>query len=268
MPLADQGQHDDPISFWVPLEFTEPDGLMKAEADWPAAYEVRMVVSSQAKDLDGETIHQAGINWNPFMAKNPLTGKPLAPLTWGHPNRGINVIGRGQSLHPIQMEDGTPATALIGQIMTGHAMGRDACLMHKAATRAGMTGLGASIEGHATLRDPKDRMQILKCTVWSVAIDPSPRNRHALLDPYMQAITAMAKAMSEGSNFLPDSDPARMVFEAFQKAFSKTTDPIREDLLKGISNRDIRALRFLRENPGLSFRQAKSALDRLKGMLP
>lgn len=255
--------YDDPVRLWVPIEFVEPDTLMKAGPDsWPAAYEVRGVVSSQAVDLDGETIDQAGINWAPFMMPDPMTGKPLAPLTWGHPNRGINVIGRGQSIHSITMPDGTPATALIGTIMTGHPMGRDACTMQKAASAAGLPGLGFSIEGNATLRSPTNRKHILKCTVWSVAVDPSPRNGQALLDPYMQAIGALAKALTSGGHMDSEGSPAAAVLEAFLKGIQQQTpvDNMQANLLKGVSLDDLRALRVLLKNPDLSFNRAKEFL--------
>lgn len=256
--------YDDPIRMWVPIEFVEPDTLMKGSSDeWPAAYEVRGIVSSAAVDLDGETIDQAGINWSPFMMPCPMTGKPLAPLTWGHPNRGINVIGRGSSIHRMNMPDGTPATALIGQIMTGHPMGRDACTLQKAASAAGLPGLGFSIEGNATKRDPMNRRRILQCTVWSVAVDPSPRNGQALLDPYMQAVGALAKALSAGSTMDSETMPALAVLEAFVKGLSLPKSPednVKDNLLKGIDLDDLRALRVLRKNPDLSFTQAREFL--------
>lgn len=265
---------DDPVRMWVPIEFVEPDVLMKADAEWPAAYEVRGVVSSQAVDLDGEVINQRGINWGPFMMPDPMTGKPLAPLTWGHPNRGINVIGRGKSLHEISLPDGTPATALIGTIMTGHPMGRDACTMHKAATAAGLPGLGFSIEGNATQRDPDNRKHILACTVWSVAVDPSPRNGQSLLDPYMQAIGALAKALVTGSEWDAHGMPAQAVLEAFVKALPGVdlakarlpapVDRIQADLMKGLNHDDLRALRILRRNPTMSFHDAMDFLAGLK----
>lgn len=260
--------YDDPVRFWVPLEFVEQDALMKggdAPEAWPAAYEIRGVVSSQAVDLDGEVIDQGGIDWRPFMAPNPMTGQPLAPLTWGHPNRGTNVIGRGKSIHAITMPDGTPATALIGTIMTGHPMGRDACVLHKSATRAGLTGLGLSIEGNATLRDQHNPKHIRKCTVWSVAVDPSPRNSQSLLDPYMHAISAMAKALMAGEIFDPANEAAKEVFNAFLKALpTREVDTARDRLLKGISLEEIRAIRILRQNPSLSFIEAMAFLASLK----
>lgn len=253
---------DDPFKLWLPLEI-EPnrDALFKSAAqlqtDLPDNVLVKGLVSSEMRDLEGELIRQDGIDWTYFLKHGRLT--------YGHPASNKNVIGTPRTLMKATMANGTPATYLEGNLWLRKPLGLQAYLDHQAALAAGDPGMGYSIEGNATERNHRDPSIVEKAIVYTVAIAFQHINPATALDP-ITAIQGLAKALGVSPSDIPAFDEGTDIADAiksligiFAPAIFKSKpemSPARRSLLAGISDDELRALRFLRKNPDITFSDA------------
>lgn len=241
-------QYDqDRVALWATVEFSDADFLAKGEtAALPDAIAFGGLISAQNVDKDGDILRADGANWKPWLTPDLTTGLPSAPITWRHPNVSTNVIGRGTALWRVN-EKGIDGWRNTGVLMGRHPMTAEAMRFQRAAISAGMPGLGQSVEGRATKRNPVDRHDILEWDIWSDAVDPAPRNPQCIID--MMQLEALTKGGMD------HSPPVREYIEMCARFVAHTldiqpmsrTDTIRKGLVAGIPNDELRAFRVWRE---------------------
>lgn len=256
-------QLDDPFRIYVPIAIAA-DMLSKADGAIPPVVQIRTLASTEHRDLQKERVRQDGINWDWFKA--------FGRLTWGHPYAPERVIGTPTAINPVVCEDGTPGHELVGNLWTTTTLGRQAYELHKAAIAAGDRGLGASIEGNAIERNPSDRTEITKAIVYHVALDPSPVNQQCFALPFEaigKALGFLAKGATLDDSMRkalgPDGDMVVQLLKAFVSELAPR-DP-RTKLIKGRTERDLRALAVLVRHPDLSLRDAHSFVDDPEGFV-
>ena len=256
-------QLDDPFRIYVPIRI-DSDILAKHENAIPPSVQIRTLASTEHRDLQKEKVRQDGIQWDWFKA--------FGRLTWGHPYAPERVIGTPTSIVPVVCDDGTPGHELVGNLWTNTALGRQAYLLHKAAVEAGDRGIGASIEGNALERNPADKTEITKAIVYHVALDPSPVNQQCFALPFEalgKALNFLAKGHSlDDATRLglgPEGDSIVRLLKAFVAELAPT-DP-RTKLIKGRTERDLRALAVLVRHPDLSLRDAHNFVDDPEGFV-
>lgn len=220
-------------AFWMVAQVQDDgsDGIWKGIV--PFSVPISGVISSARVDLDGETIDQSGLDWTLVRG---MDGRLRLPLTFGHPYSKEREVGFGHETAGCILDDGTPATRMSGILVLKGADGTEnpwamrVYRLHKALCEAGMPGIGFSIEGNAIARDMMNPKIIRKARIFSVAIDPGPKNSDGRVDAF---------GLHKGTLEL---DPRQSR---------------REALLKGVSNHDLASLRMLLRSPNSSLNQVR-----------
>ena len=248
----------DHFKAWVPFGF---DLLEKSgPAGAPTRGRIKGILSSENTDADDEVVVQAGMDFDFFLKG----GK----ITYGHPATPANIIGEPISIALTKLEDDVPATELVADLFLTDALAKTtwekAHALHKAGAR---TGLGWSIEGYATKRDPDNPKRILTSVVTSAAIDPSPKNT----DSYLDVIAASMGARIQKAGYAslsawaeagcpladePTSPPLSIV--------PATDAGIRQLLIKGLTDEDLLVARTSKRFPTLS---RFTLIDLVQGVL-
>lgn len=254
---------DDPFRIYVPIAIAS-DVIQKHENALPPVVQIRTLASTEHRDLQKEKVRQDGIQWDWFKA--------FGRLTWGHPYAPERVIGTPTAVNPVTCDDGTPGHELVGNLWTNCTLGRQAYMLHKAAVEAGDRGLGASIEGNALERNPNDRSEITKAIVYHVALDPSPVNQQCFALPFEtigKALGFLAKGMSLDEAMRQGLGHDGEAVYGLIKAFVSELAPRdrRMKLIKGRTERDLRALAVLVRHPDLSLRDAHNFVDDPEGFV-
>ena len=163
------------FSVWTPID------LVKAGAEDSEAMTARIggIVSTEAKDQQGERVLQSGIDWTYALEKGWFN--------YEHKAGPESVLGHPETIEEV-MYKGEPATRVEGVLYLHKPKAREiyetAVALQKAKTSR---RLGFSVEGQVLARD-KDA--IVKSKVLNVAITDHPVNADARLD----VLKSLAKA--------------------------------------------------------------------------
>lgn len=173
------------------LDDVEPDegALSKAKDDVnggaPATLLGRIggLVSSEAKDLQGEEVLQAGIDWSYFLKHGWFN--------WEHQPGPENVLGHADKIERTTDAAGNPASRVEGVLYLHDARAKRIYDTARALKKAG-TGrqLGFSIEGAVVQRDPTSPKRVLKSRVLNVAITAHPVQPDARFEPIARSLAA------------------------------------------------------------------------------
>ncbi len=276
----------DPFRVWVPLDMSSEFGALNKASELPETVPVSGLVSSELVDLDGEQILQDGIDWSWFLQ--------FGDLIYGHSHWALGgpKIGKPRELRRATLSNGTAATWLDGMLNCRTPYGFRAYSEHQAALAAGAVGMGFSIEGTATARDPHNPNIVTRANVYAVAIAFQQKNPIATMDPIQ--LVGLAKALevdtadrdtralrkllrrrlevlasSDGNGVLAVDDLVKALTGIGPEPapqLSQQFDPARLSLLKGVADDDLRALRILRKVPDMTFADASLEVAcRIKG---
>jgi hypothetical protein len=246
----------DRVRLFLPLDaHADRDVLFKAAVELPDSVPVRGLVSSELRDIQGERIIQSGMDWSWFLK--------FGRLTAGHPATNRNVIGQPVRLAPATLADGTAATFLEGSLWLRKPLGLETYRDHQAALAAGDPGMGFSIEGKATQRDPYDMKTVLACIIYTVAIAFQPINPATFIDPIH--VAALAKALTNGGARLDEGHDIEALLYSFLGGL-EPADNERLTLIKGVSNDDLRALRVLRKASDATLDEARAIVAARQGI--
>jgi hypothetical protein len=229
------------------MEICEP--IAKSlSGDLPEWVPIKGIITADVVDADEEEMDQRGIDWRVFKAYGSITD--------GHPYSRSRVVGRPSS---VQFVPGTPDyTRMEGRLFVRDCpRGRDIYNQHRTMLQSGGSGrgLGFSIEGQALARHPKNWKRITKSIIHSVAIDAMPKVALAWMDPIMMGMSSLAK----GQLGIFDAD-VQPYLERFRRSMTRQ-DMVRADLLKGVTNHELAALRIARKVPSLSFAECEMAVS-------
>ncbi len=182
------------FSLWTPLHaFDTQVGLSKAGVRMPPpgspAYKnapqnggnasplllpVGGVISSQARDQQGEVILQDGVDWQYFLSKGHVN--------YEHLQGPDNVIGYPESIERVMLQS-EPATSFKGYLYGHDERARraydTAVVMRKSG---GARNLGFSVEGAVLAREGPDKKTIAKSRVLNVALTAHPVHPDARLE--------------------------------------------------------------------------------------
>jgi hypothetical protein len=254
-------QADDADRFVVE-GYLEIDSIEKAgeTADGTPFGQIRGIISSEHEDEDGEVVVQKGIDWSYFLDR----GK----LTYGHPARPDNVCGEPMKVEATTVE-GVPATAMEGRVFLQDRLGKavwdKAMMLQKSGAK---TRLGLSIEGVALERDPAKPKRVLRSKVYTAAVDASPKNHVSLMDAIAASIgPALGEAgLGSFSEWAGAGFPEiRLVDLSKASAPASPVEPetYRQRLSKGVSDRELLAVRVSREIPEIPWSAALSLVEDL-----
>lgn len=129
---------------------------------------IKGVISTEATDLQGESVEQGGLDFSYFLKRGWLN--------YDHQSGPSNILG-----YPSSVETRGDMTHLEGVLLLEQPKARE---IYETAQRLEGTGrgLGFSIEGQVIERDERDPSRIKKARVLHVAITPSPVNPHTSLE--------------------------------------------------------------------------------------
>lgn len=145
--------------------------LLKAErsADQKTA-KIKGVISTEATDLQGESVAQDGLDFSYFLKRGWLN--------YDHQTGPANILG-----YPSKVTRQGAETILEGTLLLEQPKARE---IYKTARRLERAqtgrGLGFSIEGQVIDRDPQNPNRITRARVLHVAITPSPVNPYTSLE--------------------------------------------------------------------------------------
>lgn len=170
--------HSDYISLWAPIDPIGKSGEGEAERG-----SIVGLCSTEAKDADGETIVQKGIDFSEAYW-----------LTLEHPALPNTVVGEPTAFEPCTIEKGgveIAATRVKGDLFLHDRIAKG--IYNKSVTlqkAKAKQRLGLSIEGRAVERCSKDPKRILRCKVTSIAVSTQPKNPFTQFDPVMASMFA------------------------------------------------------------------------------
>jgi len=247
------------IEGWLEVEALEKAG--PGEAELSPFGRIKGIISSEHEDEDGEIVVQKGIDWSYFVDR----GK----LTYGHPARPDNVCGEPMSVRATTI-DGVPATEMEGRLFLQDRLGKavwDKATMLKSS--GAKTRLGLSIEGIALERAPENPKRVLRSKVYTAAIDASPKNHVSLMDAIAASLSGPLGQAGLGSF----AEWASAGFPEIRLVdLSKAGAPVelpaepetyRERLAKGVSARELLAVRIVRRLPETTWSAALSLVGDL-----
>jgi hypothetical protein len=141
------------------------------------------ILSSQGIDFQGETVCQAGIQWDYFLKHGWLN--------WEHqPGPGF-IMGYGERVFPCKDEQGNEATGFEGVLVNDKKIVADTVDTIRALKKGGdLRRIGFSVEGPVIQRDPRDRKRVLKSKVMNVSVTAHPIQPDSRLELLMRSMGA------------------------------------------------------------------------------
>jgi hypothetical protein len=162
----------DTFAIWAPFEVLE-----KATKANKMTARIGGIISTQAKDQQGETIDQKGISWDYFVKHGWFN--------YEHKQGPENILGHPEVIVETS-HGGKPATRVEGVLYLHKAKALEIYETAEAMKKAGGgRQLGFSVEGQVLGRE---KNQILKSRVLNVAITAHPVNPDARLEVLARSI--------------------------------------------------------------------------------
>jgi hypothetical protein len=173
----------DLFSIWCGME---PLGKAKNPANGGGAQKmvgrVGGIISTEARDQQGEIIVQEGVDWSYLLEKGWLN--------WEHKAGPENVLGHVDRVFRTTHR-GAPATGMEGVLYLHKAKARETYETAEAMQKAGTSRrIGFSVEGGVVLRSSQDRRRIEKSKVLNVAVTAHPVMADARLQVLAKSLSA------------------------------------------------------------------------------
>jgi hypothetical protein len=174
------------------------------------------VISTEARDFQGEILAQDGVDWSYFQ-NHGLLNYNHTPLILGEPER---VIRKGNQ------------TLVEGLLYLHQPKAREIYETAQAMRKSGAKrAYGFSVEGKVLERDKADPKRILKARVMNVSVCEHPVNPEARMDLRKALSVGYQTAAGMDAGFSPlvpqslDGNPAVADFEAeLRRQFPRLTD--------------------------------------------
>ncbi len=217
----------DPFATWAPLDLIKADdGLDGARA------RIHGIISTEARDFQGEEIAQDGIDWSYFIKSGWFN--------WEHKPGPEHIIGEPERVERVEVE-GKPAPRVVGVLVLDTPLARGIFDTMRALHKARSSRrIGLSVEGRVLAREGK---RILKAQVLNTAICAHPINPEARVE-LLKGLAAQAgyqtPASAAGGASLSPLIPASqsqtlssetISFERFKRMCSETFGPQHDDAI-------------------------------------
>ena len=171
----------DVFTTWAPVQLSkadrgdDPNGAMTTAR-------IGGIISTSAKDFQGDEIAQDGIDWSYFLKHGWFN--------WEHKNGPEHILGHPESVKRIEV-NGQPATYVEGVLYTDKPLAKGVFETLNAIKSANVDRrIGLSVEGKVIARSGKT---ILKAQVLNTAICAHPINPEARVE-LIKGLSAMASA--------------------------------------------------------------------------
>lgn len=161
----------DLFSVWTPINIAKSEGGSEKE---PLKGPIAGIVSTEAKDLQGDSIIQSGCDWDYFLKRGWLN--------YEHQQGPEHIVGYPTVVRPT-MFNGKKATMIEGYLLLDRPRAKEVYESAKAIQKAADgRSIGFSVEGQVLERDTKDPKIITKARILNVSVTAHPVNPDARLE--------------------------------------------------------------------------------------
>lgn len=171
------------FSTWTELSFLK--GVNGDDAPVDSKAYICGVVSSDAVDLQGDTLVQSGMDWSYFIRRGWLN--------YEHLQGPENILGVPTKVEQVSLASGKKGTYIEGYLLTNRPRVREIVETARALEKSG-TGrtIGYSVEGQVLQRDPNNPKIITKSRILNVSITAHPVNPDAALEIIARSLSSEA----------------------------------------------------------------------------
>lgn len=173
--------------------------------DNPDKVKIGGIISTDAKDQEGDILLQEGMDWSYFLDRGYFN--------YEHQQGPENILGVPDKVELIDM-DGKKATKVEGFLLMDTPKAKDVYQSIKAIDKAGLgRQIGFSVEGQVIERDLENPKIVKRAKILNVSITAHPVNPDAKLELLARSlmIAEKAKIQAEGAS---KEEIARMIVEA------------------------------------------------------
>lgn len=176
----------DLFSVWTPINVQKSEG----EADEPLKAPIAGIVSTEGRDLQGDTIIQAGCDWDYFLRRGWLN--------YEHKQGPEFIVGYPTVVKPT-VADGKQATMIEGYLLLDRPRAKEVYESAKAIQKAADgRSIGFSVEGQVMERDAKDPKIITKARILNVSVTAHPVNPDARLEVLARSLLELDSRINTG----------------------------------------------------------------------
>lgn len=160
----------DLFAVWTPINIQKSEPASEEPLKGPIAG----IVSTEAKDLQGDSIMQSGCDWDYFLKRGWLN--------YEHQQGPEHIVGYPTVVKPTML-NGKRATMIEGYLLLDRPRAKEVYESAKAIQKAADgRSIGFSVEGQVLERDNKDPKIITKARILNVSVTAHPVNPDARLE--------------------------------------------------------------------------------------
>jgi hypothetical protein len=179
----------DLFSLWTPINIQKSQG---DGAEEPLKGPIAGIVSTEATDLQGDSIIQAGCDWDYFLRRGWLN--------YEHQQGPEYIVGYPTLVKPT-VHKGQPATMIEGYLLLDRPRAKEVYESARAIQKAADgRSIGFSVEGQVMERDSKNPKIITKARILNVSVTAHPVNPDARLEVLARSLLELEPQTSIGES--------------------------------------------------------------------
>ena len=225
------------FSCWTPIDIAKsmptismPEENKEEEKFAP----ISGLISSETKDLQGDTLLQGGVNWDYFLKKGWLN--------YEHKQGPEFIVGE-----PISLEKRDGSTYLKGKLYLNTDLGKAVYNTAKAISEVSDRRIGFSVEGQVLERDKNDSSIITKSRVLNVSVTAHPVNPDSKLEILARSMYAKKEQeeqheekVEEQQEKVDKTPKSKLTYSKIKKIIQKVMPNIEKEECEYIASKIIR----------------------------
>ena len=224
------------FSCWTPIDIAKsmptismPEENKEEEKFAP----ISGLISSETKDLQGDTLLQGGVNWDYFLKKGWLN--------YEHKQGPEFIVGE-----PISLEKRDGATFLKGKLYLNTDLGKAVYNTAKAISEVSNRRIGFSVEGQVLERDKNDSSIITKSRVLNVSVTAHPVNPDSTLEILARSLYAKKEQeqheekVEQQEEKVDKTPKSKLTYSKIKKIIQKVMPNIEKEECEYIASKIIR----------------------------
>tara|TARA_Y100001973_G_scaffold106079_1_gene181926 strand:- start:2381 stop:3109 length:729 start_codon:yes stop_codon:yes gene_type:complete len=228
------------FSCWTPIDIAKsmptismPEENKEEEKFAP----ISGLISSETKDLQGDTLLQGGVNWDYFLKKGWLN--------YEHKQGPEFIVGE-----PISLEKRDGSTYLKGKLYLNTDLGKAVYNTAKAISEVSDRRIGFSVEGQVLERDKSDSSIITKSRVLNVSVTAHPVNPDSTLEILARSLYAKkeqeeqheekVEQQEEKQEKVDKTPKSKLTYSKIKKIIQKVMPNIEKEECEYIASKIIR----------------------------
>ena len=228
------------FSCWTPIDIAKsmptismPEENKEEEKFAP----ISGLISSETKDLQGDTLLQGGVNWDYFLKKGWLN--------YEHKQGPEFIVGE-----PISLEKRDGSTYLKGKLYLNTDLGKAVYNTAKAISEVSDRRIGFSVEGQVLERDKNDSSIITKSRVLNVSVTAHPVNPDSTLEILARSLYAKkeqeeqheekVEQQEEKQEKVDKTPKSKLTYSKIKKIIQKVMPNIEKEECEYIASKIIR----------------------------